>query len=287
MVFISLFCYEAYSSNITKIILLVNDEPITHTDYEERAKFNKSNNMDATDKEIQNMSINELIEETLMIQESGSIGIEITDKKAIESLAETFQSQGNDFQIFTEELKELNINIETVIQQRKANLAWQAYIRRNYIRLADVTQDDIKDYRDDLIKNSLFDIQRIIIDKNDKNPKELLLIADNIIKNYRSCAENNINLKDYPYVNITNYQSILLSDIEQPFRNMFKKSGKNGPLPAQMINDGIIIYINCNQSNIMTNSEVENYLLVKQIEKYSAKHLRDIRQDSIIEFKER
>ena len=136
-------------------------------------------------------------------------------------------------------------------------------------------------------KNSLFDIQKISIDKENKSPTDLLLMSDNIIKDYTSCTENIINLKKYDYVNIVNFQNILLSDIEQPFQSMFKKNEKNGPLPAQMTSDGIIIYINCNQSNIMTNSEVENYLLVKQIEKYSAKHLRDIRQDSIIEFKER
>ena len=57
--------------------------------------------------------------------------------------------------------------------------------------------------------------------------------------------------------------------------------------PPQADMEKIKIYINCTPKKSLTNKVIENILVADQLDNYSTKILRDIIQDSNIEYKNR
>ncbi|MGI9311956.1 MAG: hypothetical protein ACR2O9_00255, partial [Alphaproteobacteria bacterium] len=55
--------------------------------------------------------------------------------------------------------------------------------------------------------------------------------------------------------------------------------------PPQADTEQIKIYINCTPKKSLTNKVIENILVADQLDNYSTKILRDIIQDSNIEYK--
>ena len=53
----------------------------------------------------------------------------------------------------------------------------------------------------------------------------------------------------------------------------------------QVIDDELVLMINCTPKKMMSELEIQNILISNQLKAYSEKELRNLRQDSVIEEK--
>ena len=76
-----------------------------------------------------------------------------------------------------------------------------------------------------------------------------------------------------------------LSDVLEPFATFLEVKYDKFILPIQNIDDDIIVMINCTPKELPSEFQIENELIAKQLEFFGEKELRNLRQDSIIDFK--
>jgi len=279
-------CFFAPLTNaekITKIIALVNGKTITQSDFQNRAKFIKSNNQELNDAIVSNSAIDELINEAIKITAAEEMGLTYYEEDIKDNLNKQLQSQGTSLEEYSLLLKSNQVNPQTLIDQRIAATLWNQYIIRKYRRIADITKDDIKNYKRQLIEKEDFHIQ--FLKFNNLSNTESLNIAETIVNEFESCAKNLILYKDNNNILIEDDFSVKLSDLSEPYASLLRYKFDQFILPIQSLNNEITLMINCTPKKILSDFEIENVLISDQLEFFAEKELRNLRQDSIIEFK--
>ena len=283
---IFLFCYASISKSeiITKVILLVNDIPITQSDFQQRAKFIQSGNQQLATNRVSNQAIQELIDEAIKIDASESMGITYSADDVILALDNQLKEQGTSLEKYSEKLRADGTNIKTIIDSRIAATLWNQYIIRKYRRFANITLSEVKKYRKDLLEQETFHVQMIKV-KNERNSREDFDLAENITSNFQSCANNLTLYKDRSSILIEDIFNTKIDDLEEPFKTILSYKSDQFLLPTQIIDGEIVIMINCAPKKMMPEFEIQNILISNQLKAYSDKELRNLRQDSVIEEK--
>ena len=273
------------SQIISKIILLVNGLPIIETDFQERSKYIKFVNPNAERDVISRAALKELVDEAIMKSEAEKIGLSYSDEQIIITLDDTLKAQGASYEEYAGQLTEAGVDPKTIIDQRKSRKLWQDYIGRKYVRLANVTLEDIDKYRNSLLERELFHIQTMTLSKENIDPMELMDLVNDIENNFQSCSQNLFSYKDKTNIDIQDRIDISIDEIEEPFNTMIRYNLNTFLFPPQADTEQIKIYINCTPKKSLTNKVIENILIADQLDNYSTKILRDIIQDSNIEYK--
>jgi len=271
------------AEQISKIIALVNGKAITQSDFQNRAKFIKSNNQELNDALVSNRAIDELINEAIKITAAEELGLTYYEKDIKDNLNKQLQSQGTSLEEYSLLLEANQVNPQILIDQRIAATLWNQYIIRKYRRIADITKDEIKDYKRQLIEKEDFHIQLLKF-KNLSNT-ESLNIAETIVNDFESCAKNLILYKDHDNIMIEDDFSVKLSNLSEPYASLLRYKFDQFILPIQSKDNEITLMINCTPKKILSDFEIENELISDQLEFFAEKELRNLRQDSIIEFK--
>ena len=273
------------SQIISKIILLVNGLPIIETDFQERSKYIKFVNPNAERDVISRAALKELVDEAIMKSEAEKIGLSYSDEQIIITLDDTLKAQGASYEEYAGQLTEAGVDPKTIIDQRKSRKLWQDYIGRKYARLANVTLEDIDKYRNSVLERELFHIQTMTLSTENIDPMELMDLVNNIENNFQSCSQNLFSYKDKTNIDIQDRIDISIDQIEEPFNTMIRYNLNTFLFPPQADTEQIKIYINCTPKKSLTNKVIENILIADQLDNYSTKILRDIIQDSNIEYK--
>ena len=273
------------SQIISTIILLVNGLPIIETDFQERSKYIKFVNPNAERDVISRAALKELVDEAIMKSEAEKIGLSYSDEQIIITLDDTLKAQGASYEEYAGQLTEAGVDPKTIIDQRKSRKLWQDYIGRKYARLANVTLEDIDKYRNSLLERELFHIQTMTLSTENIDPMELMDLVNNIENNFQSCSQNLFSYKDKTNIDIQDRIDISIDQIEEPFNTMIRYNLNTFLFPPQADTEQIKIYINCTPKKSLTNKVIENILIADQLDNYSTKILRDIIQDSNIEYK--
>lgn len=268
---------------ISKIIVLVNGTPITQTDFQDRSKFIQSGNPNLNNKQVSDQTINELINEAIKISAAEEIGLTYSEEVVRVNLDNQLRSQGSSLEDYSNLLESSLINPKTVIAKRIAAEVWQQYIIQKYRRLADITQEDIQAHKKSLISNDSFHLQQLKI--SSLSITKSFELAENIINNFESCAKNLSLYKDNLNITIEDMLDAKLSNVLEPFATFLEVKYDKFILPIQNINNDIIVMINCAPKKLPSDFQIENELIGKQLEFFGEKELRNLRQDSIIDFK--
>jgi len=283
LIFIFYPTLKSNSEEVSKIIALVNGKPITQSDLQNRALYIKTNNQNLQDAMIPNMAIDELINEAIQVTTARDFGITSSEIMIKQELDRQLKIQGTNLEEFTIFLESNNINPQTIIDQRTAATLWRDYILGKYRRLADITQEDIKSEKKNLISNETFHLQQLKI--NTSSSTKNFELAENIISNFESCAKNLSLFKDNLNIILEDMFDTKITNIMEPFASFLEIKYDQFILPIQNVDGEIIVMINCTPKTLPSDFEIENQLIGKQLEFFSEKELRNLRQDSIIDIK--
>lgn len=248
-----LFAPRTNAEEITKIIALVNGKAITQSDFQNRAKFIKSNNQELNDAFVSNSAIDELINEAIKITAAEELGLTYYEEDIKDNLNKQLQSQGTSLEEYSLLLKSKQVNPKTIIDQRIAAALWNQYIIRKYRRIANITKDDIKDYKRQLIEKEDFHIQ--FLKFNNLSNMESLNIAETIVNDFESCAKNLILYKDNDNIMIEDDFSVKLSNLSEPYASLLRYKFDQFILPIQSKDNEITLMINCTPKKIYLTSK--------------------------------
>ena len=281
-----LFCFTSISRSeiVSKLILLVNDIPITQSDFQQRAIFIQSGNPQLSEDRVSSQAIQELIDEAIKVDASKSMGITYSTDEVALALDKQLKAQGTSLVEYAEKLRADGTDIKTIINSRVAATVWNQYIIRKFRRYANITVSEVDKYRRDLLEKEIFHIQILKIQNEDMSTERLYL-AENISTNFQSCANNLVLYKDHPEIEISDIFDISINEIDEPFKAILKHKSDQFLLPMQVIGGELVVMINCTPKKIMSEFEIQNILISNQLKAYSEKELRNLSPDSVIEDK--
>ena len=102
-----LFCFASISKSeiVSRIILLVNDIPITQSDFQQRAVFIQSNNPQLSVSAVSSQAVQELIDEAIKVDASESMGITYSTDEVALALDKQLKAQGTSLEKYAEKLR--------------------------------------------------------------------------------------------------------------------------------------------------------------------------------------
>lgn len=122
------------------IRVLVNEEPITSFDIQQRAKMMS---VFTRGRDGEKQAIDQLIEEQLMLQEAKRRNIDVSDEEIGEELAKRARAANLTPERFTEALRQVGVNPQTFKDFLRANVAWSRVVRARFRATVNVTDQDV------------------------------------------------------------------------------------------------------------------------------------------------
>ena len=122
------------------IRVLVNDEPITSLDIQQRTKmigiFSRGN-------QGEKQAIDQLIEEHLMLQEAKRRNVDVTDEEVDQEFANRARAAKLSSDQFVQAMRQAGISPQTFREFLRANLAWAEIVRARFRATVNVTDQDV------------------------------------------------------------------------------------------------------------------------------------------------
>ncbi len=124
-----------------EVVVLVDGEPITALDIEQRAKFIQMSTQKAPNrKEV----LDGLIDEVLEIREAKKFGIDVPAAEVDNAFANVGNRMGADAAKLTQMLAKGGASAETLKHRLKAELAWNALVKGRYKSSLEVADSDVE-----------------------------------------------------------------------------------------------------------------------------------------------
>ncbi len=134
---------------VEAISAIVNEDLITTYDVRQRMLLIiASTGIQANDqnvKQIQDQALRSLIEENLQLQEAKKYKVEISDREVNAAIANIAKQNGATLEQFESNFSANGINLETLRQQMRADIAWRRIVNGRYGSRVRVSDDRIKE----------------------------------------------------------------------------------------------------------------------------------------------
>ncbi|MFL6797877.1 MAG: SurA N-terminal domain-containing protein [Xanthobacteraceae bacterium] len=130
----------ASTARAQQVIAMVNGEPITALDIEQRTKFHQLSGSKAPARQE---VLDELINEKLKVREARRWGLEVTDaevESAVKSMASRMRFTSDQL---AQHLAKSGVNIATLKHRIRSDLAWPQIVRGRYSSVLQVGEKDI------------------------------------------------------------------------------------------------------------------------------------------------
>src|SRR5215472_18566565 len=119
----------ATAANAQQVVVIVNGDPITALDIEQRSKLNQlSTHKTSTRQEI----LDELINEKLKVKEAKKFGLEIYSSEVDTAYASMASRMRMTAEQLTEQLAKSGVNAATLKARIKADITWSQLVRGRY-----------------------------------------------------------------------------------------------------------------------------------------------------------
>ena len=136
---LGLACFAASAARAQQIIVIVNGEPITALDVEQRSKLNQLSHKVAPRQEV----IEELINDVLKIKEAKKFNFEISESEVNSAFATMASRMRLTPDQLTQMLAKQGIAPTTLKQRIKADLTWPQLVRGRYSASLQIGEKDI------------------------------------------------------------------------------------------------------------------------------------------------
>jgi peptidyl-prolyl cis-trans isomerase SurA len=133
-------CLAGAPAGATTIKVLVNDQPITSLDIQQRGRMM---NVFTHGKEGEKQAVDQLIDEALMLQEAKRRNVNIGDDEVNAELGKRAKAAKLSPDQFIQALRQAGISPQTFKDFLRANMAWARIVRSRFRATVDVTDQDV------------------------------------------------------------------------------------------------------------------------------------------------
>jgi peptidyl-prolyl cis-trans isomerase SurA len=278
------------------IVVMVNGEPITNMDIEQRSKLTFM----TTHKQPSRQDvINELIDEKVKIKEARRFGVD----PGISDIDQSYAAMAQRMRLSSEQLNQVlekqGVRPETLRSRIKADMVWGSLVRGRFKESLQIGEKDVaaavrSGGEEKLeIEASEYKMQPVVLivprgsapAAYEQRKKE----AESLRQRVTSCAEANSFFKTMQNAAIRDMVTKTSADLPESLRDMLEKTTVGHLTPPEQTKQGIEMVALCarNKTTIDTpkKREVRDKMFVEKYEAKSKAYLAEVRKAAMIEYR--
>ena len=287
----------ASTSQAQSVAVMVNGDPITSFDIEQRSKLNYLTTHKVADRK---QVINELIDEKLKIKEAKKFGVDPTGSDIDQSYASMSERMRITPEQLTKSLESQGIRPDTLKARIKADMVWTSLVRGRYKESLQVGEKDVAaaakvDGADDKQQGAAFEYKMqpiVLVVPRGSAPAAIEARqkeAEALRNRVQSCAEANAFFKSMPNAAIRETVTKTSADIPPVLRELLDKTPIGHLTAPEVTKQGIEMVALCGRNPTTVDTpkkrEVREKMYAQKFEAKSKWYLNEIRKAAMIEYR--
>jgi peptidyl-prolyl cis-trans isomerase SurA len=277
------------------VAVMVNGEPITNYDIEQRSKLNfLTTHKQQSRQEV----INELIDEKVKIKEAKRFGVDPTSSDIDQSFAAMSQRMRITADQLAKTLEAQGIRPETMKARIKADMVWTSLVRGRYKESLQVGEKDVNEKAQEggeKTETEAFEykMQPIVLVVPRGSPPAMIESrkreADALRERVQTCEEANSYFKSMQNAAIREPVTKTSADLPGPLRELLDKTPIGHLTTPEITKQGVEMVALCGRKPTTVDTpkkrEIRDKLYQEKYEKKSKDYLGEIRKAAMIEYR--
>ena len=280
------------TASAQQIVVVVNGDPITALDIEQRSKLMQLSGQKAPTRE---QVLDELINEKLKVKEARRYGLEIPDSDVDQSFAAMASRMRSTPDQLTQALSKAGIHVSTLKARIRADMTWQQLVRGRYQSILQVgdkdlletgTTEDSVGY-DFTLRPILFFVPTGSDPKLTEGRKRE---AEALRTRFNGCDEGIAFARALKDVAVRDQVNRSSADIPAELRKVLDEMEIGKLTPPEVTKFGVEMFAICGKKlsaaeNTPGRRKARETVMAERFEQQSKKYLRDVRRSAMIEYR--
>jgi peptidyl-prolyl cis-trans isomerase SurA len=294
--------YRAAAQEVS-IKVLVNDDPISDYDIDQRERFLAITTQEQPSPDLKKKATDMLIDERLQMQEARKLSITPDEDDLNRILSDMAQKNNLTVDGLATALGKAGVNIKTLKDRIRAQLAWQSVVRQKFRHEVDVADADVDKALAQTGANggqegggtatSALQLKQVRFelpaDADDKTIASRLAAAEALRARFDNCANVNDLAKGVEGASVKTLSDQQPTSLAQPARLLVMSAKVGQMTPPTLVQSAVEVYAVCGKRTMVGDSklreETERKLLNQEMMIRAERLLRDLRQDAFIEYR--
>jgi peptidyl-prolyl cis-trans isomerase SurA len=286
------------SSRAQNVVVMVNGDPITDYDIEQRSKLDQLTTQKTPSRQD---VINELIDDKVKLKEGKKFGVDpgVSDiNQSYEGMAQRMRISPDQL---TKSLEAKGVRPETLKGRMKAEMVWTSLVRGRYkeklmVGERDVAQAVQAQTGDKLqIEGTEYKMQPIVLIVPRGSSQAFLETRHKEAESYRSrvgsCEEANSLFRSTPNATIRDTVTKTTADLPEALRKVLDDTAIGHLTAPEVTKQGIEMVVLCSRKPTMIDTpkkrEIREKMYSEKYEKTQKAYLEEIRKAAMIEYRNR
>lgn len=280
------------------IAVLVNDEPISNYDVQQRLRLLQLSTRQAPNERMRRQVIDELINERLMMQEAKRLNISVSNDEVNQALGTIAGRTNMQLQQFAQALGQSGVNIKTLANRIRSELAWREVIQARFRRTVQVREEDVDTalQTKEGPKTSVryeYKLQNILLVVTPGSSQDAvrgrIREADTIRRGFRSCDTARSQVAGIRDVVISDMGTRTSESMPGGAAKLLENVDVNQTTEPRAVERGIELVAVCAKKELTDDKavrrQIEGQLINQEFTLLAKRHLRDLRQDAVIDIR--
>jgi peptidyl-prolyl cis-trans isomerase SurA len=277
------------------VAVMVNGEPITNYDIEQRSKLNFL----TTHKQPSRQDvIEELIDEKVKIKEAKKFGVDPSSSDIDQSYAAMSARMRLSPEQLTKSLESQGIRADTLKSRIRADMVWTSLVRGRYKESLQVGEKDVAAAAQEggektEVEAFEYKMQPIVLIVPRGSTPGLVEArkkeAEGLRERITSCDEANSYFKTIPNAAIRDTVTKTSADIPPSIREVLDKTPVGHLTPPEITKQGVEMVVLCGRKTTMIDSpkkkEIREKMYAQKYEAKSKAYLQEVRKSAMIEYR--
>jgi peptidyl-prolyl cis-trans isomerase SurA len=277
------------------VAVMVNGEPITNYDIEQRSKLNfLTTRKQSNRQEV----IEELIDEKVKIKEAKKFGVDPSSSDIDQSFAAMSARMRISPEQLTKSLESQGIRADTLKSRIRADMVWTSLVRGRYKESLQVGEKDVAAAAQEggektEVEAFEYKMQPIVLIVPRGSTSALIEArkkeAEGLRERITSCDEANSYFKTIPNAAIRDTVTKTTADLPAPIREVLDKTPIGHLTPPEITKQGVEMVVLCGRKTTMIDSpkkkEIREKMYAQKYEAKSKSYLQEVRKAAMIEYR--
>jgi peptidyl-prolyl cis-trans isomerase SurA len=292
------------SAQEVSIKVLVNDDPISDYDIDQRERFLAITTQAQPSADLKKQATDLLIDERLQMQQARKLGITPDDDDMMRILGDMAQKNNLTVDGLTTALGRAGVNIKTLKDRIRAQLAWQSVVRQKFRHDVDVGDADVDKAlaesgaganggQGSASASPALQLKQVKFEfpsgADDKTIASRLAAAEALRARFDNCSNVNDLAKGIEGASVKTLTDQQPTSLVQPARLLVMSAKVGQMTPPTLTQSAVEVYAVCGKRTMVGDTkireETERKLLNQEMMIRAERLLRDLRQDAFIEYR--
>jgi peptidyl-prolyl cis-trans isomerase SurA len=280
------------------IKVLVNDAPISDYDIDQRERFLAITTQQQPSPELKKQATEMLVDELLQMQEAKRLSVTVDEEDVRRILADMAQKNNLDVDGLTTALGRAGVNIKTLRDRIRAQIAWQDAVRRKFRREVQIGDADVtaalteagEAAGEEGAAETALQLRQVRYElhagADQRTIATKLAAAESLRAKFSSCADL---AKGVSGASVKTLQDQKPGSLVQPARLLVTNAKVGQMTPPTISTAAVEVYAVCGKRTFRgddnVRAETQRKLMNQEMTLRAERLIRDLRQEAFIEYR--